>query len=77
MSGGASVEETLGLWASGLRSARERITPLFTQKRVAASACACLDVLIGYEPRKTGWTRAEVAGDLGPWRQQALLGGGH
>ncbi|MFT9253146.1 MAG: IS701 family transposase [Acetobacter okinawensis] len=76
-SGGASVEETLYLWASGLRSAKERIVPLFTQKRVAASACAFLDVLIGNEPRKTGWMRAEAAGDPGPWRQQALLGRGH
>jgi SRSO17 transposase len=26
------------------------------------------------ERRKTGWMRAEAAGDPGPWRQQALLG---
>jgi SRSO17 transposase len=26
------------------------------------------------EPRKTGWTRAEVTGDSVPWRQQGLLG---
>ncbi|MBB3885031.1 SRSO17 transposase [Acetobacter oeni] len=77
MSGGASVEETLELWASGLRAARERIAPLFTQKRVVDSACAFLDILIGDEPRKTGWMRAEAAGDPGPWRQQALLGRGH
>src|ERR1019366_1203637 len=24
--------------------------------------------------RKTGWMRAEAAGDPGPWRQQAILG---
>ena len=76
VSGRASVEETLELWARPLRSARERMAPLFTQKRVAASACAFLDVLIGNEPRKTGWMRAEAAGDSGPWRQQALLGRG-
>jgi SRSO17 transposase len=29
------------------------------------------------EPRKTGWMRAEAAGDPGPWRQQAILGRGH
>ncbi|MGE5946949.1 MAG: IS701 family transposase, partial [Betaproteobacteria bacterium] len=28
----------------------------------------------GPERRKTGWMRAEAAGDPGPWRQQALLG---
>src|SRR5690606_11476323 len=28
------------------------------------------------ERRKTGWMRAEAAGDRGPWRQQAILGRG-
>ena len=55
MSGGTSVEETLELWARSLRSAKDRMAPLFTQKRVVDSACAFLDVLIGNEPRKTGW----------------------
>ncbi|NLG91374.1 MAG: IS701 family transposase, partial [Acetobacter sp.] len=77
MSGGTSVEETLELWARSLRSAKDRMAPLFTQKRGVDSACAFLDVLIGNEPRKTGWMRAEAAGDPGPWRQQALLGRGH
>jgi SRSO17 transposase len=31
---------------------------------------------LGNEPRKTGWMRAETAGDKGPWRQQAILGRG-
>ena len=35
-----------------------------------------LDGLLGDERRKTGWMRAEAAGDPGPWRQQALLGRG-
>src|SRR4028119_2288187 len=35
-----------------------------------------LDGLLGPERRKTGWMRAEAAGDPGPWRQQALLGRG-
>lgn len=26
--------------------------------------------------RKTGWTRAEAAGDSGSWRRQAILGRG-
>jgi len=38
MIGGASVEDTLALWASSLREAKQRIHPLFTQERVAASA---------------------------------------
>ena len=28
--------------------------------------------LLGNEPRKTGWMRAEAAGDGGPWRQQVI-----
>jgi SRSO17 transposase len=35
-----------------------------------------LDGLLGPERRKTGWMRAEAAGDAGPWRQQAILGRG-
>ncbi len=31
-------------------------------------------VCVGDEQRKTGWMRAEAAGDPGPWRQQAILG---
>src|SRR5499425_1332515 len=74
MIGGASVEDTLTLWASSLRDIKQRIRPLFTQERVAASAGQFLDGLLGGEPRKTGWMRAEAAGDPGPWRQQAILG---
>src|SRR4051812_49954510 len=50
--------------------------PLFTQGRVAISAGLFLDGLLGPERRKTGWVRAEAAGDPGPWRQQAILGRG-
>jgi SRSO17 transposase len=75
MSGG-SIETTLELWASSLRDVKGRIAPLFTQARVAASAGLFLDGLLGDERRKTGWMRAEAAGDPGPWRQQALLGRG-
>ena len=76
MIGGASVEDALTLWASLLREAKQRIGPLFTQERVAISAWQFLDGLLGNEPRKTGWMRAEAAGDQGPWRQQAILGRG-
>lgn len=76
MTGGASIEDMLALWASGLREAKRRIRPLFTQDRVATSAGQFLDALLDNEPRKTGWMRAEAAGDDGPWRQQALLGRG-
>src|SRR5258708_4488823 len=73
---GASIETTLELWASSLRDVKARIRPLFRQERVAASAGQFLDGLFGNEPRKTGWMRAEAAGDPGPWRQQAILGRG-
>ncbi len=73
---GASIETTLELWAASLREAKARIMPLFTQERVAASAGLFLDGLLSDERRKTGWMRAEAAGDPGPWRQQAILGRG-
>jgi SRSO17 transposase len=73
---GASIETTLEFWASSLRDVKTRIRPLFTQERVAASAGLFLDGLLGDERRKTGWMRAEAAGDPGPWRQQAILGRG-
>src|SRR3954453_15392642 len=83
---GASIEETLELWAASLREVKGRMRPLFTQERVAASAGVVLggvrgagvflDWLLGEERRKTGWMRAEAAGDPGPWRQQAILGRG-
>jgi len=73
---GASIETTLELWASSLREVKRRMRPLFTQERVARSAAHFLDGLLGEERRKTGWMRAEAAGDPGPWRQQAILGRG-
>jgi SRSO17 transposase len=73
---GSSIETTLELWAASLREVKQRIRPLFTQQRVAASAGLFLDGLLGDERRKTGWMRAEAAGDPGPWRQQAILGRG-
>jgi len=71
---GMSMETMLGLWSAELRDAKARIRPLFAHPGVAASAAAFLDGLLGPERRKTGWMRAEAAGDPGPWRQQAVLG---
>jgi len=73
----ASLEATLELWSTTLRQAKQRIRPLFAAPSVAASANAFLDGLLGGERRKTGWMRAEAAGDPGPWRQQAILGRTH
>src|SRR6186713_2037317 len=72
----ASIEETLALWAASLREIKQRIRPLYRQERVATNAGLFLEGLLGDEQRKTGWMRAEAAGDPGPWRQQAILGRG-
>ena len=73
---GASMETTLELWAAALREVKARMRPLFLQERMARSAELFLDGLLGPERRKTGWLRAEAAGDPGPWRQQSVLGRG-
>ncbi len=73
---GASIEATLELWASSLRDVKGRMRPLFAQERTAVSASLFLDGLLSDERRKTGWMRAEAAGDPGPWRQQTVLGRG-
>ena len=71
---GASIETARELWASSLREVKKRIRPLFAQERAALNAGLFVDGLLGDERRKTGWMRAEAAGDPGPWRQQAVLG---
>src|ERR1700735_5053032 len=71
----ASIEETLALWAASLREIKTRIRPLFGQERVATNAGLFLEGLLGDEQRKTGWMRAEAAGDPGPWRQQRFVEG--
>ena len=71
---GASIETVLEVWALSLRDVKRRMRPLFAQERTAARAGAFIDGLLSEEPRKTGWMRAEAAGDPGPWRQQELLG---
>src|SRR3954454_18877578 len=73
---GAAVKDALELWASSLREVKRRIRPLFSQEPVVVSAGLFLDGLLGPGRRKTGWMRAEAAGDPGPWRQQAILGRG-
>jgi SRSO17 transposase len=71
---GASMEEMLDLWSAERREVNARVRPLFAHPSVAASAAAFLEGLLGPERRKTGWMRAEAAGDAGPWRQRAVLG---
>ena len=70
----APIETTLELWALTLRDVKRRTRGLFAQERAAVNAGLFLDGLLSDERRKTGWMRAEAAGDPGPWRQQALLG---
>src|SRR3712207_2712579 len=71
---GVAVEQMLELWCAELRQIKGRMRPLFPHPSVAASAAFFVDGLLGPERRKTGWMRAEAAGDPGPWRQQAVLG---
>jgi SRSO17 transposase len=71
---GVAVEDLLELWSTELRGTKTRLRPLFLQAGTAESAATFLDGLLGPERRKTGWMRAEAAGDKGPWRQQAVLG---
>jgi SRSO17 transposase len=72
-----AVEDLLELWSAELRGTKDQLRSLFTHPSIAASAAAFLDTLLGPERRKTGWMRAEAAGDAGPWRQQAVLGRSH
>jgi len=71
---GASIETTLELWASSLRDVKARMRPFFTQERVAVSAGLFLDGLLSNERRKTGWMRAEAAGDPGPGASRPFWG---
>src|SRR5919106_3232303 len=73
---GMAVEQMLDLWCTEVRQVKAHLRALFPHPSVAASAAAFLDGLLGPERRKTGWMRAEAAGDPGPWRQQAILGRG-
>jgi hypothetical protein len=54
------LKTQLTLWALSLPDVKQRIRPLFTQERVAASAGQFLDGLLGNEPRKTGWMRGSA-----------------
>jgi SRSO17 transposase len=74
---GVPVEQMLELWCVELRQVKADLQSLFAHPSVGASAAAFLDGLLGPERRKTGWMRAEAAGDVGPWRQQAVLGRSH
>src|ERR671916_167316 len=74
---GVAVEQMLELWCVELRQVKAHLKSLFAHPSVAASAAAFLDGVLGPERRKTGWMRAEAAGDAGPWRQPAGLGRSH
>src|SRR5215203_6454872 len=74
---GVAIEQMLELWCVELRQVKADLKFLFAHPSVATSAAAFLDGVLGPERRKTGWMRAEAAGDSGPWRQQAVLGRSH
>jgi len=54
----ASLETTLDLWASSLREVKDRMRPVFTQDRVAASVNAFLDGLLGPTQDRLGAGRS-------------------
>ena len=58
-----AIEQMLELWCVELRQVKAYLRTLFAHPRVATSAAAFLDGLLGPERRKTGWMRAEAAGD--------------
>src|SRR4028119_1334861 len=68
---GVAVEQMLELWCVELRQVKTHLKSLFAHPSVADSAAAYVDGLLGPERRKTGWMRAEAAGDAGPRRPQA------
>ena len=68
---GASIAETLEVWAASLREVKPRMRPLFTQERAAASAGLFFDGLPGEERGRSG---GGAAGDPGPWRRRAIPG---
>ena len=68
---GAPFEATLDLWSVSLREAKRRMRPLFAQGRSAENAGLYLDGLLGDERRKTGWMRAEAAGEPKPVKEAA------
>ena len=66
---GASIGKTTCLSFGHRRcgDVKGRMRPLFTQERGGGvSVVSFLDGLLGAEPRKTGWMRAEAAGDRAP-----------
>src|SRR4051812_6857654 len=74
---GVAIVQMLELWCVELRQVKADLKSQFAHPSVATSAAAFLDGVLGPERRKTGWMRAEAAGDSGPWRQQAVLGRSH
>jgi hypothetical protein len=62
---GVAIEQMLELWCGELRQVKAHLGSLFAHPSIAASAAAFLDGLLGSERRKTGWRRAEAAGDSG------------
>ena len=63
---GVAIEQMLELWCVELRQVKADLQSLFAHPSVATSAAAFLDGVLGPERRKTGWMRAEAAGDTGP-----------
>lgn len=61
-------------WFEELAALKDRIGGLFRRAEPRRQVGLLLEGLVGGAERKNGWQLAEYAGDLAPWRMQALLG---
>jgi hypothetical protein len=61
-------------WQQELDGLKQRLGPVFSRRKLRASAGAFLDGLLSGVERKTCWLLAEQAGLETPYRMQSLLG---
>ena len=64
---GASIETTLELWASSLRDVKGHDVAFVHAGAGGGAQRVLFWTGFGAEPRKTGWMRAEAAGDRAPY----------
>ena len=68
------IEYKLGIWATSLRDIKDRVRPLFKQKRVADAAMAFLDDLLTENIMRFNSERALYPGQFSHKSQQTVLG---
>jgi SRSO17 transposase len=70
----AAWSGSLLAWERELAALKVRVGRVMPRRELRVTAAAFLDGLLSGIERKTGWLMAEQAGDLRPFRMQALLG---